>query len=470
MVITNRRAGWREILQDATSLRCKTTVCAVVLTLAVTAAVSGFLLRSSVKAARDIHDEQAMHLAVLLSEAVAAPLEDDDQTALNTLLTNCTHNALAFAIVTDAEGHELASAERPELNLLAGLRARRDRRPVLHATPILYSGTADTPAFLHVTYPVRRRGAAEWPPDDAKSHLMGYVQTGMVVDHWQRSVGFALDLVTGVGMLASLIAIPFGFYLVRRVLSPLDTLADSMHEFSRGRLDIRSNVDRHDEIGRLATAFNCMADQHQQTHERILKLNTELEIRVDERTRQLRELASREPVTGLFNRRYFNEVFERGVSEALRYDGDVSCLMLDLDDFKKVNDVHGHQAGDELLMIVARTIQKELRSADVPARYGGDEFVVLLPQTDSEQARTLAGRIADAYARATQEPFPTSPVSMSIGIASLKGCRLVGADALLRAADRAMYQAKSEGKNRIVVADQADLAPEKPATTHHTRG
>ena len=132
--------------------------------------------------------------------------------------------------------------------------------------------------------------------------------------------------------------IPLGFLLIRRIVSPLATVTHAMRRFSEGRLDVRSGVRRSDEIGRLAATFNCMADQHQRTHERIVRLNADLEDRVARRTKQLRELAVREPLTGLFNRRHFNEMLAQRFSEATRYDGDLSCLMLDLDDFKSVND------------------------------------------------------------------------------------------------------------------------------------
>jgi len=195
-----------------------------------------------------------------------------------------------------------------------------------------------------------------------------------------------------------------------------------------------------------------MADQHQQTHERIVRLNAELEERVAYRTHQLRELASREPLTGLYNRRHFNEMLERRFSEAVRYSTDLSCLMIDLDEFKAANDAFGHQLGDELLVLTAGTIMGQLRTADLAARYGGDEFIILLPQTDAERAHVLAERMVERFSRDVAERFPNVRVSMSIGIASLQSLEPKDAESLIRYADRALYDAKKAGKNGIVTA------------------
>jgi diguanylate cyclase (GGDEF)-like protein len=164
------------------------------------------------------------------------------------------------------------------------------------------------------------------------------------------------------------------------------------------------------------------------------------------RTHQLRELASREPLTGLYNRRHFNETLERCLSEALRYDGDLSCVMIDLDHFKSVNDKFGHHAGDEILVLAANTITNQLRSADVAARFGGDEFILLLPQTDADHATVLTERICEQFRRLLAERIPRVETEMSVGIASVRGGQVTDSDALVRLADHALYQAKADRK------------------------
>jgi diguanylate cyclase (GGDEF)-like protein len=321
--------------------------------------------------------------------------------------------------------------------------------------PMLMPQAQGAPLFLDVTYPITLRHASASSSKSRPTDLLGYVRTGMMGNTWQRGMSNKLDLVIGVGVLAMLAVVPLGFLVIRRIVAPLDGLAQAMLEFSHGRLDVRSKVVRRDEIGRLATAFNQMADQHQQTHHRMRRLNAELEERVVHRTQQLRELASREPLTGLYNRRFFNDTMERRFAEAMRYGDDLACIMIDLDDFKRANDTFGHQVGDELLILTARTLLGQLRSADVAARFGGDEFVLLLPQTDCTQAKALAERIIERFSGELAERFPEVRVSMSIGIASLHETHAVDAETLVRAADHALYDAKGMGKNKVRVTGEA---------------
>jgi diguanylate cyclase (GGDEF)-like protein len=163
-------------------------------------------------------------------------------------------------------------------------------------------------------------------------------------------------------------------------------------------------------------------------------------------------MASRDPLTGLHNRRHFDEVLSRGVSEARRYGTPLSCLMIDLDDFKAINDRFGHPVGDRALILAAETIATQLRASDVAARFGGDEFVVLLPQTDCGQAEVLSRRIADTYAACLREKLPRVSGGLSIGVAGLSNTPGTTADLLLRAADRALYEAKQRGKNRVEIS------------------
>jgi diguanylate cyclase (GGDEF)-like protein len=246
------------------------------------------------------------------------------------------------------------------------------------------------------------------------------------------------------------IAIPLGFMLVRQIISPLEDVAQAMRRFSTGELDVRSAIRRRDEIGRLAETFNKMADEHQKAHENLTRFNTELEDRVARRTLQLRELASRDSLTGLYNRRHFNELLQTRLAEALRYNSELTCVMIDLDNFKTVNDVFGHQVGDDLLMIASSAVKQELRASDVAARFGGDEFIILLPQTDVQQAHVLVNRIAERFRRECAVRCPRVPIGMSIGAASLRSLRQLDATGLVRAADDALYRAKAAGKNCIV--------------------
>jgi diguanylate cyclase (GGDEF)-like protein len=440
-------------MDSVLSLQFKATFLVVVLTLSVTAAVSGYLLQSSGQLAREQHDEQMVRVASLLSKAAGAIMTGGNASELEALAVESANGLpLLYVIFSDAYGEQLAVAEHHSVHVLQRLQRNESERVPVPGTPVFHAPSEEAPVFLDVTYPISVRADGDDGSDNRTSKLIGYVRTGMVANNWQRTMAGKLDLVVGVGILAMVVAIPLGFLLVRKIVAPLDGLADAMLRFSQGKLEVRSQVTRRDEIGRLASTFNLMADQHQHTHERIVRLNSELEERVAYRTHQLRELASREPLTGLYNRRHFNEMLERRFSEAVRYSTDLTCLMIDLDEFKAANDAFGHQVGDELLVLTAGTIVGQLRTADLAARYGGDEFIILLPQTDAENSRILAERMAERFSRDVAERFPNVRVSMSVGIASLQLLEPKDAESLIRYADRALYDAKKKGKSCIVCA------------------
>jgi len=156
-------------------------------------------------------------------------------------------------------------------------------------------------------------------------------------------------------------------------------------------------------------------------------------------------------LTGFFLREYFFRRLEEEQRRARRYGGRFALLMLDLDEFKSINDRHGHLAGDRYLRAVAATVRAQLRSADMPCRYGGDEFSLLLPETDLQGARTIAERIREAVAQLEVEAegaFLRSTVS--IGVAAFPEHSTDEAKDLMRHADEALYRAKRAGRDRVV--------------------
>lgn len=156
-----------------------------------------------------------------------------------------------------------------------------------------------------------------------------------------------------------------------------------------------------------------------------------------------RRLALHDPLTGLANRRLLGMELERNFALAKRYARPLSCLMLDLDHFKRYNDANGHVAGDELLRAVARAIASSLRETDITARYGGEEFCVLLPETGLESAVIVAERVREAVRGVG--------ITASLGAASY-GRGLALSTDLVEAADRALYMAKEAGRDRVVAA------------------
>jgi len=170
-----------------------------------------------------------------------------------------------------------------------------------------------------------------------------------------------------------------------------------------------------------------------------------------ERATQFQLMSITDPLTGLLNRRYLEERLTEELNRSARYNYPMSCLMIDIDDFKKYNDRNGHQAGDVALKITAHSLKAALRSADVACRYGGEEFCVLLPQTSVSEAGVIAERMRQRVTE-TDYPFgksqPKGVVSISIGISTFAKS-IDTAERVIAAADRALYHAKAEGKNRI---------------------
>ncbi len=165
-----------------------------------------------------------------------------------------------------------------------------------------------------------------------------------------------------------------------------------------------------------------------------------------------RERAERDPLTKLRNRRAFDAALDAESARFQRYERPLSVLLVDLDHFKQINDTHGHQAGDAVLQLVARTLEHELRDNDIPARFGGEEFVVLLPETDRPHAQDAAERLRRAIEKlAFQWQGRAIPIRASIGVASCPECAGSPHD-LVRAADEALYEAKENGRNQVRVA------------------
>ncbi len=174
---------------------------------------------------------------------------------------------------------------------------------------------------------------------------------------------------------------------------------------------------------------------------------------------ELRELATKDALTETFNRRYFLEAVDREIARANRFSYALAVILLDFDRFKYINDTFGHLAGDRALKIFADICRGNIREVDLFARFGGDEFVALLPEADHHQAREIAERMLQAL---TQLPIDIGvekvSVTVSMGISGLIGENDT-AEAILHRADQALYNAKESGRNRIVVWSESILSP-----------
>ncbi|MFN7037592.1 MAG: diguanylate cyclase [Bellilinea sp.] len=181
--------------------------------------------------------------------------------------------------------------------------------------------------------------------------------------------------------------------------------------------------------------------------------NVALQKEIEERKKAqaaLERLATQDPLTGIANRRYFLEIASRVIEQARRYQRPVSIVMIDVDHFKEMNDTFGHKTGDKVLIHITRCMQAALRKVDILGRYGGDEFVILLPETTQEGARRLTERLRQAIAQQSITAGGVSiPITLSIGLASNVKEPALSLDELLQRADRALYDSKLNGRDRV---------------------
>lgn len=258
-----------------------------------------------------------------------------------------------------------------------------------------------------------------------------------------------------IGILLALVA---SVAMVRRMTQPIRALQNGAALIGKGSLNYRISVSTGDEIEELADAFNKMAEQLQESY-------ATLEQKVEERTRELAEsnrnlelLSATDALTGIANRRRFDEVLALEWSRATRTGQALTLAMLDIDWFKLYNDHYGHQAGDACLQRVAQVISDSIcRGSDLVARYGGEEFVIIIPATNAESVANLAKNLCEKF-RSIALPHEHSPygfVTVSIGVASMNPVVEQNSTALIQAADQAMYRAKEQGRNRVFYSEQA---------------
>ena len=172
--------------------------------------------------------------------------------------------------------------------------------------------------------------------------------------------------------------------------------------------------------------------------------------------KKLAEMSTRDELTGLYNRRYFMEALEREVARAKRYETALVLCMLDLDYFKHINDTYGHPAGDMVLSEIGKMLKKRVRESDLTCRYGGEEFTIILPNTEPGNAFQVCDEFRGMVAGYTFKYVGSQfQMTLSIGIAGLSSSEAESADELIALADRALYQAKERGRNRVVLYESA---------------
>jgi diguanylate cyclase (GGDEF)-like protein len=256
-----------------------------------------------------------------------------------------------------------------------------------------------------------------------------------------------------VNLLIALIAGGIAFWTGIWRLRTLNHLADGARRLAAGDFGVRVHVhDAEDEVQTLARSFNEMAEQLQtqrlsleDRHQELLRANEVLE-----------QLSITDGLTHLHNHRHFHDQFARETKRADRSGAPLCLLLIDLDDFKALNDRHGHAAGDFVLSVAAGLMNSQVRESDYLARYGGEEFAMLLPQTAIEGALALAEKVRavlSTHAFVLLDTEESLHVTVSIGVAQ----HFTSSDETFDAADRALYDAKASGKDCVVVAPQRSV-------------
>lgn len=447
--------NWRSALN---SLQFKASLMVVLLVLFVTVGGLGLSLRATSDLAYGEAETSSRQWAESLASSSSMLIQQDRREELvRTVNDTLRTKGVSYVAFADEHRRVLASGEERQGLLAQAMKSDGTLTIERLGEPLLTRDPDRGLACIDVAVPVY--GDDVMPGQSRSSRkVVGYLRLATEVARLDEQINQMSTQFRQIATGMLLLAATCSLVAMRKVVSPLNELSHTARELASGVMDARARVAVQNEIGDLAQAFNDMADRLAGTQFEMLRLNSELEERVQQRTHQLEDLASRDALTGLYNRRYFSDVISREFAASERYDADLTCLMFDLDHFKETNDRFGHRAGDEVLILVAECIQAELRDSDVAARFGGDEFILLLPRTSGAAAATVAERIVERFADCLRRHTSPLPTTLSIGVASLRVTRARSAEALIHEADLALYAAKSGGRNRTMAAKATSAA------------
>jgi diguanylate cyclase (GGDEF)-like protein len=317
------------------------------------------------------------------------------------------------------------------------------------------------------------------PPADSGSRTHEYESGGRTVIGASRPLPFwgwqllvetpfeiafapVLQVVSRIFVVDLVVILLFSFVAYRitgAVVRPIERLSDWTRRIAQGQFDQEIPETGHrDEIGLLTRTFNDMMRQlrhNQRDFEETNRDLTEKNARLQQANEVLNQLSITDGLTKLHNHRFFQDHLTREIKRVDRAGEALSMLLIDIDDFKKLNDRFGHAAGDELLTRLAPILNTAIRETDLAARYGGEEFVIVAPNTDLHGAYQLAEKVRTNISEASfilDDSLRPMRVTVSIGVAQFAGNR----KRFFQKADEALYRAKAAGKNCVMADDDAD--------------
>jgi diguanylate cyclase (GGDEF)-like protein len=290
-----------------------------------------------------------------------------------------------------------------------------------------------------------------------------------IVTPFETAYASAMSVVTRVFLIDLGIILAFSIVAYRitaRVVRPIGQLSEAVRRVMLGQAELEiPEVSSRDEIGLLTRTFNDMIQQQRAQREEIEEANRHLKdrnLRLQQANEVLNQLSITDGLTRLHNHRFFQDHLTREIRRVERTQEPLAILVIDIDDFKRLNDRLGHAAGDEILARIAQILNGAVRGSDLCARYGGEEFVILAPGTDTHGAYALAEKVRTAIAESSfivDDSLRPLRVTVSVGVAAFTGNR----KRFFQKADQALYRAKADGKNCVIVHD--DDLPEDPPSS-----
>lgn len=252
-----------------------------------------------------------------------------------------------------------------------------------------------------------------------------------------------------------LAAIFFALVLNYSIISPIRKLTYALNEMSVGQHNIHFNrIESNDEIGSMQLAYEKLrrkllqGDIYKAT---VSQQQKEIQYRKSQQD-HFQQLALTDALTGAVNRHHFNDVLEQEINNVDNHGRPLSIMVLDIDHFKNINDSYGHGVGDEVLVLFYQTCVEAVRSSDVVARIGGEEFVIVMPDTELDNAGKFAERLRDKIAKLDINIAGQQiSVTVSIGVSQWQSEHFINAETFVAHADKSLYQAKNSGRNKVVV-------------------